>query len=869
MPDRFEIHCLDMGHERYGDCLVVRVGDRTLLVDGGHPQDIDNRGFGFPSIPEQLAAIFGPATPRPYPLDLLVVTHCHADHIGCLPALVKRRILAPKWALVADPVFRWGPEDQDAADGFGALSERLRDLLDAAAEEGSEDPEGIAADGRLPPPPPIHKPYLAMLGALAAANVRVVRYGTDPVTELNAELADIGFEILGPTKKHLQICAEQIQGTQGRDASLLAGWLTADAGLSDRDLIKRLRRRRADADAGGGSFSDGAALNCQSIVFSLAAAGRKALFAGDMQFVEPDVHGLDSAMSNLVARIATSAEEQSFNVIKIAHHASHNAWNAALHQRVPAPLLLISGGQVDPDHPDPGVLEQLSHLSGITWYRTDRNGRIDVDLLARAVSSSRGHANDATPNPALDGPLPPLEGEGEPIVPEAPPANEAPAPMPEAIQRRTTPAGDVEITARFPYGGRVVITIDMEGSAASAREDDRPFEPSGPKAPRRPGEAPPEPLLLPIASSPSLLFVTDPEALAANTDRATVTAFLDRVRSLGHGVLPLEAHGHPPSEIAQRLHAAWQRLSPRPKAIVLLGGYDVVPSFPVAVWKPDEDSLLADDPTDFFTIWSDDPYASWTDQDFPDVPLSRVPDAHSSELLRTVLQGLGQPPPVRLQRTAIYNVNRPFARTVVPLIPGEREPWISEPTTTDLLASEADGLAAGAFYFMLHGNSQDTRIFEGEWRNRRDPPLPTAFSVERVPSCPGSVVFAGCCWGALTVRELAIEDLPRPHRPTARAIAESVALRFLASGANAFVGCTGAHFSPLKPPYNYRGAPLHQEFWRHLTQGHPPAAALWHAKRLYHARKPFPHPEEEPRGRAEAIKERKIRSQFQCLGVGW
>lgn len=89
---------LDMGDEKYGDCVVVEHKDIRILVDGGHIRDFEQRGET-PSIPEQLAEVLG-AQP-PFNFDLLVVTHCHGDHIGCLPTLVSDGTVTADTALVA------------------------------------------------------------------------------------------------------------------------------------------------------------------------------------------------------------------------------------------------------------------------------------------------------------------------------------------------------------------------------------------------------------------------------------------------------------------------------------------------------------------------------------------------------------------------------------------------------------------------------------------------------------------------------------------------------------------------------------------------------------------------------------------------
>jgi len=107
------IYLLDMGEQIYGDCLLCLAGGKTILIDGGHQKDFTGQP-GYDSIPTQLSGILeGP----PFSVDLLVVTHCHTDHIGCLPEMIAAKQLAPKWALVADEDLGFG-----SANGPDALA---------------------------------------------------------------------------------------------------------------------------------------------------------------------------------------------------------------------------------------------------------------------------------------------------------------------------------------------------------------------------------------------------------------------------------------------------------------------------------------------------------------------------------------------------------------------------------------------------------------------------------------------------------------------------------------------------------------------------------------------------------------------------
>jgi hypothetical protein len=161
-------------------------------------------------------------------------------------------------------------------------------------------------------------------------------------------------------------------------------------------------------------------------------------------------------------------------------------------------------------------------------------------------------------------------------------------------------------------------------------------------------------------------------------------------------------------------------------------------------------------------------------------------------------------------------------------------------------------------YLMLHGSYTDATAFHGE----ETPGGLAAVRIENIPNVSGAVVFTGCCWGALPVDKPAVRASAQPV--TARTPEDSIALRFLASGANAFVGCTGVHYSPIQPPYQFFGGPLHAAFWRHVVDGAAPAEALFNAKKDYIAG--MFH------GCDDLIEhaiEYKILRQFTCLGLGW
>jgi len=236
--------------------------------------------------------------------------------------------------------------------------------------------------------------------------------------------------------------------------------------------------------------------------------------------------------------------------------------------------------------------------------------------------------------------------------------------------------------------------------------------------------------------------------------------------------------------------------------------------------------------------------------------VSRVPDARSREVFLNALQaGAGLEP----GKLCVYNVKRPFATTVFGGIRGNGSALSSVPATQNEARGKQSEML-GNLYLMLHGDSADGATFWGEdSRTRR---LIEAFDTSCIPARGSGVVFSGACWGGLIVtRRAAGQDPARLPQP--KTVENSVALSALRAGYRGFVGCTGAHYSPMKAQPDMAGGPMHVHFWRSLAIDKSPALALFNAKRAFEAN--FPPSDD---AGDDAINQ-KILRQFTCLGLGW
>jgi beta-lactamase superfamily II metal-dependent hydrolase len=824
---------LDMGKEKFGDCILCLVGGQTILIDGGHPGDFDGQPTSA-SIPDQIGAILE-ADP-PYDIDLLVVTHCHLDHIGCLPKMVKEGVLNVRWALVADEKLGWGkriagpdsdvlPDAPVAARVVAALREEPR----ADDFERDEDIERFLQDAVT-----LEQSYKTMLATLTGGGTTVVRYGRDSHQPVETEFAAAQLEILGPTGAHLEICRQAIASSMQDAVADTVALANSDAASSDVELYRALSSTRHDAVTDGDRL--GAALNDQSIILALGPDSSRVLLTADMQFADPAVPGLDEEMTALREVVAQAGP---YKVVKLAHHGSHNGLDESVRADwAGTRLFAISGGSNDPTHPARPVLTLLKNEQDhITWARTDKNGQIEIrPSAATPFTISKGSLNNGAVNPKPPKP----RDAGAAAVAEPPRISE------------TFGGGVLEVTARIPsHLKRVVISIDSElrdavPRAGVAGGTTRPSRSEPARAVERSTDRSRIGGGRPL---PPLLFVSSLSTLASNIGRAEADAAVKLIEQSGQTYLDVSGAADPADAVRRALGKDH-------KGVVLLGGYDVLPAKRLDTLPAEVRTRLGDrSQADFddFIVWSDAIYGDADGDDLPEIPVSRVPDGKSGELVLSALRSPGINTEVK--RFAILNAKRPFAADILDLVRGDAAALISLPATVDDV--DATATEVPLVYFMLHGFDGDGTRFAGQ-----EPEYPDSFDIDQVPAAGSGVVFTGCCWGALTVRQLASRVVPA-RALTPRTADQSIALRFLKAGYTAFVGCTGSHYSPPDRDLTH-GKPMHVGFWEQLNAGRPPADALFAAKIQY--LRDMPHGMDDL---WDIAVEHKTLRQFTCLGLGW
>ncbi len=821
------IHLLDMGGEKFGDAIVCRRGGRTILIDGGHQGDWKGK-HGFKSIPEQLASIL--QTQPPFQIDLLVVTHCHTDHIGCLPKLVEDNILDVKRALIADEKLGFGHINEP---GGGIPDSAVSRLVAVLREEDRSDlPDGELA-AFIDEAVTLEQRYTKLVGLLETGGVPIVRYGRNSHTAIETAFADFGFQILGPTKAHLKVCADSLAVIS--DAA--AAWVQQQGGDTDAAGIAEAYRAIVQQSDAAAAFAvdqpgKGAALNDQSIVIKLKVGSATALLPGDMQFVAPEVGGLGDQMRALRDKVSAAGP---YSFIKTAHHTSYNGLNAALLSAWGATRKFAhSGGINDATHPDPGVLQLLKDNSAhLQFARTDRNGLIKVTFsgATAAMTKSRGQFDDFTPNGDTGGTVP--AGTGQPVI-------------------TARSLGSVtEVTGKAVIGPEAS-TITMTFDVRRGRQTGTGTGESDPRSRSDPHSSPR------VSSRrlgggrplPNLLFVTYRPRLENNVGAQEAADRLQLIGDAGKKLLEIRNPNSPFPEIRAELARGYE-------GVVIVGGYDVLPAQRLDVLPASLRRQLGHNTSDLdnFIVWNDEAYGDRDGDMQPEVPVSRIPDAKSPNLLISALAAGGDvAAPVRF---GLRNSMRPFATGPFNLIAGHAALLVSEPANPGTLGA---GSATGtAVYFMLHGSDIDATRYWGEDQTG----LIDGVNITNIPRAIGGVVFAGCCYGALTVMTSAAHAVPGQPLGV-RTSGSSIALSYLHSGARAYVGCTGTHYSPSSKPYNYFGGPMHTAFLRRLMTGAAPAQAIFDSKLEYLQQ--MPHGQTSANGQGIEF---KILKQFTCLGLGW
>jgi hypothetical protein len=336
----------------------------------------------------------------------------------------------------------------------------------------------------------------------------------------------------------------------------------------------------------------------------------------------------------------------------------------------------------------------------------------------------------------------------------------------------------------------------------------------GPPKPPQPPAAPPQPPAPPPVPPPTgdcgpvqVIYLDD---LGININQVEIDASIENTLAQGGPDLSLVV-SHRQALVDRFGQQAFQQID---ALLNDLGNIAETCPFVLIVGDPDVVPMgIVPNPTDDGdVVFTDDIYGD-NDHDalgMLDIPVARIPDGQSLELLMAQLSPSSVPDGGDF---TLANSKRPHAGGVATQVFGaDRVLLWSLPTRhEEVQTSQVDVRHS---YFMLHGGSWDTTVWWGE-----EEIYPEAFTVAEASS--EGIVLSGACYGSYTF---------------SRTPENSITLSFLRSGARAFVGSTGITYSPLWPSGPGATGPMrhdalfHEAFLSAAASGDAPLAAFMEAK---------------------------------------
>ena len=446
------IHLLDMGFSEYGDCIVIHNDQKRILVDGAHKWDSD-------SLRAQFRKIFDHSAP--FHFDLLIMTHLHDDHIGCLPELIGSGTVTASKCILMDPVYRWGDAAMDSApanrDAFvDALLEEDHSFL------SDDELEAFILDSDA-----MRMRYTNMIRKLQE-NAEVILFkgsDADDFSALENEFKSLGLKILGPTANQLQITQDALLGAADAIADFVHSPAFVDSAPSLADRYRRFFSEGAvDSVIAMDAAKSKGSINNESIVLKFEADGWSALLAADMQFADPQVTGIEEEMEALLNKIN---EAGPYNFIKTSHHSSHNGLDEEMLDfwlEQGTEFFGHSGGLNDATHPHPDVLTILKDRKDrLKFARTDRNGLIRVGMDEDNELSmwlSKGTINNFARNKKVRRED---RDDAEAIASEAKEQENASAAKQTLIVSPAADSSHIQFAANIPSDRAVRIIIEVDG----------------------------------------------------------------------------------------------------------------------------------------------------------------------------------------------------------------------------------------------------------------------------------------------------------------------------------------------------------------------------------------------------------------------
>lgn len=312
---------------RDGDCLFVEAAGIRILVDGGRPQT------GLEVLPTFLSSL--PPRPGKPTVDLMILTHIDADHIGGVLTF----LTDPGEVTIGEVWFNGAEHHARAADIF------IKPL--ALEDETVGDPDDfktLSVKQALQFDVRVNRLGIAWNKRLKGDAVMVLPDGDLPRVTLAPEL---DLVLLGPPKQKLADFypdwEDDIRAFAAEEEREADKVLSAEPRIVP--TVENIRKLAEDSETADRTRPNGA-----SIVFVLEVGEKKRiLFTGD-------AHPSDVASG--VERYGGQGRV-SFDAVKVAHHGSAKNNTSMLIDRLQSPRWLFSTDGSGHGHPNSPAIARI------------------------------------------------------------------------------------------------------------------------------------------------------------------------------------------------------------------------------------------------------------------------------------------------------------------------------------------------------------------------------------------------------------------------------------------------------------------------------------------------------------------------------
>lgn len=371
-----KVHIIDVndinGKPYFGDCFLVEVEGKFILIDGGFKQ----AGQKVRAYLDKIGV---------NTLELVITTHIHCDHIDGIISSILREDEEEKNRININQV--WAPDPQYIAPIVPPREALLTLKVDY------DDPNYAQFDS---PAFTIQSAISYFYFEKLLKKIFHIRpsyqMADDASTPQTLGIANLSIEVLGPSQEMLNDVLRRLKQIKGEEEKLImVSERARSAGFSLKKMDLELKRLYDDKND---------AINDTSLIVKITYKQTSFLFTGDAEIASL----VTKKGGKLPYKMKRGHRKKMLNVsvFKAPHHGSENGIDSKgkiLNELVQPKNVVITAKAKDPKHPYQNLLKQLKKRH-IPYYLTTRNRDGIMITTDGLIEPNFGEAEEGGDNPS-------------------------------------------------------------------------------------------------------------------------------------------------------------------------------------------------------------------------------------------------------------------------------------------------------------------------------------------------------------------------------------------------------------------------------------------------------------------------------------